>query len=141
MLLEFVSECGFTASVDRSANLWIRRDGEDPSLAPVVSGSHLDTQPAGGRFDGAYGVVAALEALTAMEEAGVCSRRPIDVVAWTNEEGGRFERSSLGASVWAGDVALDDCLDDTGLDGTRLGCAIAKVLGATPGLPRRSGGS
>lgn len=138
MLLDFAAGCGFAVSVDRSANLWIRRAGEDPGVAPVVSGSHLDTQPAGGRFDGAYGVLAALEALTAIKEAGVRCRRPIDVVAWTNEEGGRFERGSLGASVWAGAASLDECVDDIGLDGVRLGSALDEVLGVAPGLPRRS---
>ena len=66
----------------------------------------MDSQPAGGRFDGIYGVLAAFEAMQALDDAGVATRRPIDVVAWTNEEGGRFERSCTGSSVWAGQSPL-----------------------------------
>ena len=89
-------------SVDAAANLWLRREGTDPSAAPVLTGSHMDTQPNGGRFDGIYGVIAGLEALTALHDAGIVTRRPIEVVAWTNEEGGRFAPGCMGSMAWAG---------------------------------------
>lgn len=137
LLINLAVKHGFSVSTDRAANLWIRREGRDPTSQVVVSGSHLDTQPAGGKFDGAYGVLAGLEALVAMEQASVRCRRPIDIVAWTNEEGGRFERGSLGSSVWSGSVRLEDCVDDIGLDGARLGDALDQVYAASPHLPTR----
>jgi N-carbamoyl-L-amino-acid hydrolase len=128
---------GYEASVDEAANLFIRRPGRDAQAAPVVCGSHMDSQPAGGKFDGAYGVLAGLEALVALDDAGIETERPIDVVAWTNEEGGRFDRSCTGSSVWAGASELDSYLGDIGADGVALGEALAKTLAATPDLPRR----
>jgi len=128
---------GFSASVDDIANLWIRRKGADEGAEPVIVGSHIDSQPAGGKFDGALGVLAGLEVLTALDVAGIATRRPIDVVAWTNEEGGRFDRSCTGSSVWSGAMALEDFLGDIGADGVRLGDALRLTLDATPDLPRR----
>jgi N-carbamoyl-L-amino-acid hydrolase len=124
-------------SVDDAANLWIRRAGRDGDADPVIAGSHMDSQPAGGRFDGALGVMAALEALGALDDAGIVTERPIDVVAWTNEEGGRFDRGCTGSSVWSGAMELEDYLGDTGADGVRLGEALKATLEATPGLARR----
>ncbi len=128
---------GFKASVDDAANLWIRRRGRDADAAPVIAGSHMDSQPAGGRFDGALGVLAGLEMLTALDAAGIATQRPVDVVAWTNEEGGRFDRSCTGSSVWSGAMALEDYLGDIGADGVRLGDALNLTIDATPDLPRR----
>jgi N-carbamoyl-L-amino-acid hydrolase len=128
---------GFEVSVDDAANLWLRRRGRNADAPPVILGSHIDSQPAGGKFDGALGVLAGLEALRAFDEAGIATERPLDVVAWTNEEGGRFDRSCTGSSVWAGAMALEEYLDDVGADGVRLGDALAATLAATPTLPRR----
>jgi beta-ureidopropionase / N-carbamoyl-L-amino-acid hydrolase len=128
---------GYEASVDEAANLFIRRRGRDTDAAPVLAGSHMDSQPAGGRFDGAFGVLAGLEALMALDDAGVETQRPIDIVAWTNEEGGRFDRSCTGSSIWSGVTELDSYLGDIGADGVPLGQALEKTLAATPDLPRR----
>lgn len=128
---------GYEPSVDEAANLFIRRPGREPQAAPVLTGSHMDSQPAGGKFDGAYGVLAGLEALMALDDAGVETKRPIDVVAWTNEEGGRFDRSCTGSSIWSGASELDSYLGDMGADGVLLGDALARTLAATPDLPRR----
>lgn len=128
---------GYEVSIDEAANLFIRRQGRDPQAAPVVAGSHLDSQPAGGKFDGAYGVLAGFEALIALDESGIETRRPIDIVAWTNEEGGRFDRGCTGSSVWAGASELESYLGDIGTDGVPLGEALARTLAATPDLPRR----
>ena len=89
----------------RIANLFVRRPGRDPDAAPVVAGSHMDSQPAGGRFDGIFGVLAGLEALEALDDAGIATERPLDVVAWTNEEGGRFAPGAMGSAVFAGHYA------------------------------------
>lgn len=136
-LIETARALGFEASVDDAANLWIRRPGNRTDAAPVIVGSHIDTQPAGGKFDGALGVLAGLEVLTALDDARISTDRPIDVVAWTNEEGGRFDRSCTGSSVWSGAMELESYLDDIGADGVRLGDALASTLAATPDLPRR----
>ncbi|MDB5557309.1 MAG: family metallo-hydrolase, partial [Enterovirga sp.] len=81
---------GLTPFTDAGANLFLRWDGLEPDLAPVLAGSHIDSQPTGGKFDGAYGVLAAFEAVEAMQAAGLHPRRSIEIVAWTNEEGSRF---------------------------------------------------
>ncbi len=84
------AEAGLAVAVDAMGNIFARREGSDPSLPAVMAGSHLDTQSPGGKFDGVLGVLAALEAVRAMNRAGVTTRRPIEIVNWTNEEGARF---------------------------------------------------
>ena len=81
LLISWATPLGLKPSVDALGNLFLRQEGADPGAVPVLSGSHMDTQPKGGRFDGIYGVVAALEAAQALREAGVRPRRPIEVVA------------------------------------------------------------
>ena len=137
LLLEWAAARGYEPAVDDIANLFVRRPGRDPDAAPVVAGSHMDSQPLGGRFDGIFGVLAGLEALEALDDAGVASARPIDVVAWTNEEGGRFAPGAMGSAVFAGQMRLDDCLGLTDAAGTRFADALAQTLAATPGLARR----
>src|SRR3989304_4443066 len=107
------------------------------SAAAVRTGGAVDGERPGGRFDGALGVMAGLEALTALDDAGILTERPIDVVAWTNEEGGRFDRGCTGSSVWSGAMDLEDYLGDIGADGVRLGDALKVTLDATPDLARR----
>ena len=91
LMVEWAGDLGFEVATDDIANLYIRRPGRQAEAAPVVTGSHLDSQPRGGKFDGAYGVIGGFEALEAIAQAGIETARPIDVVAWTNEEGGRFQ--------------------------------------------------
>src|SRR5262245_47442674 len=86
VLIGWAEARGLEARIGEAANLFLRRPGQDPEAAPVLAGSHMDSQPAGGRFDGIYGVLAAFEAMQALDDAGIVTRRPIDVVAWTNEE-------------------------------------------------------
>lgn len=137
LLIGWARALGLAVSIDDAANLFLRRPGQEPEAVPVLAGSHMDSQPAGGRFDGIYGVLAAFETMHALQDAGIATRRPIDVVAWTNEEGGRFERGCTGSSVWAGQVPLSAFLDDVGSDGARFADALAQTLAATPDLPRR----
>src|SRR6202012_4502690 len=87
LLIGWARDIGASVSVDAAANLWLRPAGTDRTATPVITGSHMDTQPNGGRFDGIYGVMAGLEALAALHDAGTTLRRPVEVVAWTNEEG------------------------------------------------------
>ena len=102
LLLSWAVPLGLEPSVDALGNLFLRHAGSDPAAAPVVTGSHMDTQPNGGRFDGIYGVIAGLEAVQALREAGITTRRPIEIVAWTNEEGGRFAPGCMGSMAYAG---------------------------------------
>ena len=141
LLIGWAKEIGATVSVDAAANLWLRREGSDPRATAVVTGSHMDTQPNGGRFDGIYGVMAGLEALTALHQAGVTPRRPIEVVAWTNEEGGRFAPGCMGSMAWSGFRRIEDFADVVDPDGTRFADALATHLAAESDLPRRPLGS
>ncbi|MCR0980692.1 M20 family metallo-hydrolase [Roseomonas populi] len=101
LLISWAEGLGLTVSVDEIGNLFLRHEGTDAAAAPVLTGSHMDTQPNGGRFDGIWGVIAGLEAVQAIREAGVQTKRPIEVVAWTNEEGGRFAPGCMGSMAYA----------------------------------------
>ena len=98
----------------------------------------MDTQPNGGRFDGIAGVIAGLEALTALNDAGIVTPRPIEVVAWTNEEGGRFAPGCMGSMAWAGLKPLATWAEVTDADGVRFADALAEHLAAEADLPRRA---
>ncbi len=141
LLLSWAKARGYAVAADGIGNLFIRRAGMDADAAPVMTGSHLDSQPKGGRFDGAYGVLAGFEALEALDEAGVKTRRPIEVVAWTNEEGGRFQPCTMGSMIYAGVTKLEDVLEVTDNDGVRLKDALKETLAATPGLAARAFGT
>lgn len=141
LLIGWATEAGATVSVDAAANLWLRREGTDPAAAPVLTGSHMDTQPEGGRFDGIYGVMAGLEVLAALHDAGITTRRPIEVVAWTNEEGGRFAPGCMGSMAWSGHRRVTDFADIADPDGVRFADALAEHLAAEADLPRRKLGS
>jgi N-carbamoyl-L-amino-acid hydrolase len=137
VLIGWAHDRNFEVGVDAIGNLFVRRPGHDPAAAPVMTGSHMDSQPRGGRFDGIYGVLAGLEALEAIDEAGVKTRRPIELVAWTNEEGGRFPPCTMGSAVHTGARKLEDFLDVKDNEGVKLRDALAQTLAATPGLARR----
>ena len=137
LLIGWATEIGATVSVDAAANLWLRLEGTDPRAAAVVTGSHMDTQPNGGRFDGIYGVIAGLEALTALYHAGVTLHRPVEVVAWTNEEGGRFAPGCMGSMAWSGFRRIENFADVVDPDGVRFADALAAHLAAENDLPRR----
>lgn len=141
MVIAWAHQIGATVSVDEAANLWFRVEGTDPDAAPVLTGSHMDTQPKGGRFDGAYGVIAGLEAITALHDAGIVTRRPIEVVAWTNEEGCRFGIGCTGSMNWAGVRPTDFWDASQDMNGVGYGEALAEQLEAEADLPRRSLGS
>jgi beta-ureidopropionase / N-carbamoyl-L-amino-acid hydrolase len=98
---------GCTVVVDEVGNMFARRPGRREGLAPLAMGSHLDTQPTGGKFDGALGVLAALEAVRTLQESGYETNAPIEIVNWTNEEGSRFAPAMLGSGVFAGAFSVD----------------------------------
>ena len=102
LLARWLAEAGLTVQVDDFGNMLARRPGSDPAAAPVRLGSHLDTVRQGGRFDGALGVLAALEVVRTLNDAGAVTRRPIEIANWTNEEGARFEPAMLGSGAATG---------------------------------------
>ncbi len=102
LFIRWCEEAGCSVTVDRIGNIFARRPGRNPDLPPVMAGSHLDTQPTGGKFDGAYGVMAGLEVVRTLNDLGYETEAPIEIVAWTNEEGSRFSPAMVGSGVFAG---------------------------------------
>jgi len=137
LLIAWAEACGFSIGIDAIGNIFIRRQGRNPNAAPVLTGSHMDSQPSGGRFDGIYGVLAGLEALEALNQVGAVTERPIDVVAWTNEEGGRFSPGAMGSMVFTESRRLEDCLSIADSQGVLFADALAEVLAATPKAEKR----
>ena len=126
-VLDWAAARGFAAAVDDIGNLFIRRAGSDPAAPPVVSGSHIDSQPTGGNFDGVYGVLAALEVLDAASDAGIATKRPLEAVIWTNEESSRFQPTTMGSTVFAGSLRLETALDTVDSEGISVREALAET--------------
>jgi N-carbamoyl-L-amino-acid hydrolase len=118
---------GLAVRVDGIGNIFARRDGSDADAAPVVIGSHLDSQPSGGKFDGAYGVMAGLEVVRTLNDAGAKTRAPVEVAAWTNEEGSRFVPTMMGSGVFVGVYALDYALAQKDVDGVSVKTALEAI--------------
>lgn len=118
---------GMTVGVDRMGTMYALRPGTDPEALPVAIGSHLDTQPTGGRFDGVLGVLGGLEVVRTLNDRGIRTRRPILVVNWTNEEGTRFAPAMLASGVYAGIHDLDWALDRRDAEGRRFGDELARI--------------
>ena len=118
---------GCTVTVDDMGTMFARRKGQRDDIAPIAMGSHLDTQPTGGKFDGALGVHAALEALTALHRAGYETFAPIEVVNWTNEEGSRFSPAMIASGVFAGAFARDFAWARADRGGESFGDALDKI--------------
>lgn len=119
---------GLVPYTDRAANLFLRLEGRQASLAPVVAGSHIDSQPTGGKFDGVFGVLAALEAVEAIAASGARPERPIEVVAWTNEEGSRFAPGMTGSCVFTGQMTLAEAEAFRDADGVAFSAARDAIL-------------
>ncbi|MEF8819636.1 MAG: Zn-dependent hydrolase [Haloferacaceae archaeon] len=133
-----LSAAGLAVRVDAFGNTFGRREGTDPEAAPVLLGSHLDSQPYGGIYDGALGVVAALEFLLTLADEGLDTRRPVEVVNWTNEEGSRFQPTMQGSGVWAGEFDLAEQYERTDDEGTRVVDELERIgyRGDHPAEPR-----
>jgi beta-ureidopropionase / N-carbamoyl-L-amino-acid hydrolase len=129
LFIRWCEEAGCTVTIDRIGNIFARRPGRDPSLPPVVTGSHLDTQPTGGKFDGAYGVMAGLEIVRTLNDLGYETEPPVEIVAWTNEEGSRFSPAMVGSGVFAGVFALEEALAtrDNNRPELTLGAELARI--------------
>ncbi|MSO93068.1 MAG: Zn-dependent hydrolase [Rhodospirillales bacterium] len=138
LFAEWVAKRGFELFVDEIGNLFVRRPGTDPNAAPVLSGSHMDSQPTGGRFDGIYGVLAAFEALEAIDDAGIKTKRPLEAAAWTNEEGARFAPGCMGSLVYTKPDRLQQMLQVKDAQGTVLKDALAATTAALPKAKKRA---
>ena len=134
LFARWAREAGLEVRVDAIGNMFARRAGRDPSLSPIAMGSHLDSQPSGGKFDGAYGVMAGLEVLRTLNDAGIETRAPLEVVSWTNEEGSRFTPVMMGSGVFAGVFPLGHVLEQMDVGGATVGDALRAIgyHGAAP---------
>ncbi len=118
---------GCTVKVDEMGNMFARRTGEDPSLPPVIVGSHLDTQPTGGKFDGVLGVLGALEVVRSLNDLKIKTRYPIEVANWTNEEGSRFAPAMVSSGVFAGVFTRDFAYSRVDSEGRTLGGELERI--------------
>ncbi len=133
-----MEEAGLAVRVDEFGNMFGRRPGTCDDAKPVLVGSHLDSQPYGGIYDGALGVIAALEIVRALNDEGIETARPIEIVNWTNEEGSRFQPAMQGSGVWAGAHSLAEEYAKTDEDGAVLEDELERIgyKGDVPAEPR-----
>jgi len=127
LFVRWCREAGCTIRVDRMGNIFARRAGRDDRQPPVMMGSHLDTQPNGGKFDGVYGVLAGLEVLRTLNDHGYETDIPVEVAVWTNEEGARFAPSMVGSGVFAGIYPLEKGLACSDQDGRTIGEELERI--------------
>ncbi|EHJ94843.1 N-carbamoyl-L-amino acid hydrolase [Vreelandella boliviensis LC1] len=123
----WLRDAGMTLGVDQMGNIFARRAGRRDDLPPVATGSHLDTQPTGGRFDGCYGVLAGLEVMRVLDHHGITTEAPLEVVIWTNEEGCRFVPVMMGSGVHAGIISLEDALAAKDRDGDTVAASLERT--------------
>src|ERR1700724_2891365 len=126
----FKAQCealGCTVAVDEVGNMFARRPGKRENLAPIAMGSHLDTQPTGGKFDGTLGVLGALEAMRTLHETGYETNAPVEIVNWTNEEGSRFAPAMLASGVFAGAFTAEYAYSRTDRDGKTFGEELQRI--------------
>ena len=127
LFIKWCEEASCTIKVDKMGNIFARRAGRNNDLAPVVTGSHLDSQPTGGRFDGVYGVLSGLEVLRTMNDLGIETERPFEVAVWTNEEGSRFAPAMVASGVFAGIYDLEYGLSRADSDGKTMGEELSRI--------------
>lgn len=139
LFARWCDEAGLELGVDEMGSMFATRPGTDPDALPVYVGSHLDTQPTGGRFDGVLGVLAALEIVRTLNDLGIRTRRPIVVTNWTNEEGARFAPAIMASGVFAGAIDRDQVLDSRDSAGLRFGDELERIgwKGEEPAGARR----
>lgn len=118
---------GMSVTVDQIGNVFMRREGRNPSLPPVMTGSHIDTQPTGGKFDGNYGVLAGLEVVRTLNELNIQTEAPIEVAFWTNEEGSRFVPVMMGSGVFCGAFSLETAYAAKDTEGLTVRDELARI--------------
>ncbi len=127
LFVKWCKDAGCTIRIDKMGNVFARRAGQDDSLPPVMTGSHIDTQPTGGRFDGVYGVLAGLEVIRSLNDHGVKTKHPVEASIWTNEEGSRFAPAMVASGVFAGEFTLDYGLSRTDAEGKTMGEELERI--------------
>ncbi len=127
LFVDWSKQAGCDVRIDAVGNIFARRKGTDPAAAPVMTGSHLDTQPLGGRFDGILGVLAGLEIVRTLNDADVRHEKPIDVVNWTDEEGSRFGAGCVGSNAFAGKRSVVETLAMADADGRTVGDELQRI--------------
>ncbi len=127
LFVQWLREMNLEITIDDMGNIFGQRGGKSPHLPMVLSGSHLDTQPMGGRFDGILGVTGALEVMRTLRENGVETRRPVGIVNWTDEEGTRFSPAMLGSGVWAGQFHRDWAHGRKDVQGKKFGEELERI--------------
>jgi N-carbamoyl-L-amino-acid hydrolase len=127
LVVSWAKQAGLTITVDQIGNVFMRRAGTNPALPPIACGSHIDTQPTGGKFDGNYGVLAGLEVVRALNDANVRTEAPIEVVFWTNEEGSRFVPVMMGSGVFAGAFSLESVYAAKDVEGKTVGDELRRI--------------
>ena len=127
LVVRWLREANASVEVDGAGNIFATRAGRDAGSAVVLTGSHIDTQPSGGRFDGNYGVLAGLEVLRTLNDAGVVTDKPVGVAIWTNEEGSRFVPVMGGSGAFAGVFTLEHLLAQRDVDGVTFGDALRRI--------------
>ncbi len=127
LFVKWLKEIDLTITIDEMGNIFGRRAGTDNDLPPVMSGSHIDSQPKGGRFDGILGVMGPLEVLRTLHENNIETKRPIVIVDWTNEEGSRFAPAMVSSGVWAGALDRDWVYDRTDINGKRFEDELIRI--------------
>jgi beta-ureidopropionase / N-carbamoyl-L-amino-acid hydrolase len=132
LFIDWCEAAGCSIKIDAMGSIFARRAGQDDNLPPVMVGSHLDTQPTGGKFDGALGVMAALEIVRSLNDLDIKTRHPIEIAMWTNEEGSRFAPAMVASGVFAGHFDLAYGLSRTDTDGKEIGGELARIGFAGP---------
>ncbi len=127
LFVKWLKEIDCEVTIDEMGNIFGKRHGKNNELSPVMSGSHIDSQPKGGRFDGILGVMGALEVLRTLYENNVVTERPIVIVDWTNEEGSRFVPAMVASGVWAGALDRDWAYDRTDINGKKQGEELERI--------------
>lgn len=126
-LVAWMKAAGLAVSIDPVGNIFGLRAGTDPAAQPVMTGSHIDTVRTGGKYDGNLGVLGGLEVVQALDDAGIRTRRPLVVAAFSNEEGARFHPDILGSLVFAGGLTVQEAYDTVAIDGKRYGDELERI--------------
>ncbi len=127
LVLQWAREAGMSVTIDKIGNAFMRRAGRNNSLPPIMTGSHIDTQPTGGKFDGNYGVLAGLEVVRTLNDLGIETEAPIEVAFWTNEEGSRFVPVMMGSGVFAKAFTLEHAYAAKDTEGKSVGEELKRI--------------
>lgn len=127
LFIKWCKDAGCTITIDQMGNVFARRAGKNNNLAPVVTGSHIDSQPTGGKFDGVYGVLSGLEVIRTLNDLKIETERPIEASIWTNEEGSRFAPAMVSSGIFGGVFTLEYGLNCADLNGVTMGQELKRI--------------